>query len=284
MTRWNYQSDLILRESFYTRGITGELEKIAIPSTVDFRIQYHTRGIQRFTASRIGGIYENCSLLDEATLVVPIPLSQHYLGRGPLLRKLTIITPDSDFEKGTREICIPAETGFCLYDGPSDAERFNLASLAFYPRGSRTLGSLLNVDDSADRVYSEPIVLIKQKGAEHWTTTPLSEIAGASSSDLERYATQEWVKKQGFLTEHQSLADYATQQWVKSQGYLTTITLDSYATTTQLAAKLDTARFDELFEKVNIGTEAAPVWAIRAKLGFFSDDFEIGRASCRERV
>ncbi|MCD8081084.1 MAG: hypothetical protein LUF04_11975 [Bacteroides sp.] len=40
-----------------------------------------------------------------------------------------------------------------------------------------------------------------------------------------------------------------------------------------LEKKMERADFDELFEKVNIGTSAHPVWAIRAKLGLYSDSF-----------
>ena len=36
---------------------------------------------------------------------------------------------------------------------------------------------------------------------------------------------------------------------------------------------LTKAAFDDLFEKVNIGTSAAPVYAIKAKYGFYTDDF-----------
>ena len=61
--------------------------------------------------------------------------------------------------------------------------------------------------------------------------------------DLTGYATESWVTSQGYLTEHQSLADYAlkseipsldgyaTQTWVSSQGYITSIP-DTYATKT----------------------------------------------------
>ena len=40
-------------------------------------------------------------------------------------------------------------------------------------------------------------------------------------ADLTGYATEDWVKQQGYLTEHQSLAGYATESWVKEQNYLT---------------------------------------------------------------
>ena len=41
----------------------------------------------------------------------------------------------------------------------------------------------------------------------------------------------------------------------------------------ELDSKLDAARFEELFEKVNIGTSSAPVWAIRAKYGLYTESF-----------
>ena len=40
-----------------------------------------------------------------------------------------------------------------------------------------------------------------------------------------------------------------------------------------LDGKLDAATFDDLFEKVNIGTTSAPKYAIRAKYGLYSDGF-----------
>lgn len=40
-----------------------------------------------------------------------------------------------------------------------------------------------------------------------------------------------------------------------------------------LDSKLNKSTFDELFEKVNIGTASAPVYAIKAKFGLYSDSF-----------
>ena len=39
-------------------------------------------------------------------------------------------------------------------------------------------------------------------------------------ADLTGYATEQWVKDQGYLTEHQSLEGYATEGWVENQNYL----------------------------------------------------------------
>ena len=67
---------------------------------------------------------------------------------------------------------------------------------------------------------------------------------------LDGYATEEWVTKQGYLTEHQdlstyakkadipSLEGYATEQWVTSKNYLTSHqSLEDYATKEQLSTK-----------------------------------------------
>ena len=67
---------------------------------------------------------------------------------------------------------------------------------------------------------------------------------------LEGYATEEWVTKQGYLTEHQdlstyakkadipSLEGYATEQWVTNKGYLTTHqSLEDYAKKADLSTK-----------------------------------------------
>lgn len=91
---------------------------------------------------------------------------------------------------------------------------------------------------------------------------------------LAGYATESWVNAQGFLTQHQSLAGYATESWVNDQNFATQDALGDYYNKTQidtaLGNKLDTATFDDLFAKVNLGTTAAPVWAIKAKYNLYS--------------
>ena len=69
---------------------------------------------------------------------------------------------------------------------------------------------------------------------------------------LDGYATEEWVTKQGYLTEHQdlstyakkadipSLEGYATEQWVTSKNYLTSHqSLEAYAKKAELSTKAD---------------------------------------------
>ena len=80
-----------------------------------------------------------------------------------------------------------------------------------------------------------------------WTGTEWDKLGG--NVNLTGYATQAWVKEQGYLTEHQPLTDYAkttevesaistavanmaTQTWVEEQGYAKTEDLvDSYSKT-----------------------------------------------------
>lgn len=88
---------------------------------------------------------------------------------------------------------------------------------------------------------------------------------------LSGYATQQWVQQQGYLTQHQSLSGYATQSWVtlSIQTAVAGFASQSFVQNNYLSK----ATFDELFEKVNIGTEQSPVYVIHAKLGLYSDSF-----------
>lgn len=91
---------------------------------------------------------------------------------------------------------------------------------------------------------------------------------------LSSYATQSWVASQGYLTQHQSLASYATQSWVLEQISALNIgsggDIDLSEVDNKLNLKLDKSTFDDLFEKVNLGTDAAPKWAIKAKYNFYT--------------
>lgn len=96
--------------------------------------------------------------------------------------------------------------------------------------GATTLGGLNNVVAAADEVSAAAKVLVREAGAASWSLKNLSDIVGLDTAALStylsnnHYATQQWVRLQGYLTEHQSLADYAKKTWVQAQGYLTAIT------------------------------------------------------------
>ncbi len=96
--------------------------------------------------------------------------------------------------------------------------------------GATTLGGLNNVVAAADEVSAAAKVLVREAGAAAWSLKNLSDIVGLDTAALStylsnnHYATQQWVRLQGYLTEHQSLADYAKKTWVQAQGYLTAIT------------------------------------------------------------
>lgn len=57
-----------------------------------------------------------------------------------------------------------------------------------------------------------------------WVNTPMASLR----PDLTGYATETWVKSQGYLTQHQSLAGYATQDWVEGKGYALASDLNKY--------------------------------------------------------
>lgn len=74
-----------------------------------------------------------------------------------------------------------------------------------------------------------------------------------------------------YLTSH----GYATQSWVLEQINALNIgsggsDVDLSEFDKKLSKKLDKAAFDDLFEKVNLGTDEAPKWAIKAKYSFYT--------------
>ncbi len=103
--------------------------------------------------------------------------------------------------------------------------------------------------------------LAKKSNVGH--THQISDITDLQTQ-LNDYATEQWVENKGYLTSHQSLDDYAkkteipslngyaTEQWVNSKGYLTSHqdltdyakktdipNMDGYATKTELSTKQD---------------------------------------------
>lgn len=77
------------------------------------------------------------------------------------------------------------------------------------------------------------------------------------------------------------IADGANALTVAGSGNaVTTATLSGHTITlTKGETFITKATFDDLFEKVNVGTTSSPVYAIRAKYGFYSDGFISAKGS-----
>lgn len=50
--------------------------------------------------------------------------------------------------------------------------------------------------------------------SDYYTKSEIDAALENIDVDLTGYATEDWVKEQGYLTEHQSLTGYATESWV----------------------------------------------------------------------
>ena len=225
--------------------------------------------------------------------------------------------------------------------------------------GASKLGELMNVSSDADIVHATDKILTLSAGDNLWKLSDLSDMVGldenalfdyltrnsyAKKSDipsLSGYATESWVKQQGYLTQHQDLSDYAKKDDIPTNvsafnndaNYATVSDLDNridalvngapaaYDTLKEIAdvlsknvdsiddiitalgnkvnqsdfddtitdintsidnlskelgLKLDASIFNDLFEKVEI---SKGVWAIKAKLGLFSDSFISAKGS-----
>ncbi len=99
-----------------------------------------------------------------------------------------------------------------------------------------TLGGLANVDDTADNVLTEDVVLFKGINATHWTLRALSTL-GINEEKLQTYLETNKYVTQTFLTDNKYL-------------------------TKQAADELYMPISEILWERVNVGTEDNPQWAV----------------------
>lgn len=123
--------------------------------------------------------------------------------------------------------------GFIKGDIAEQKDLMNLLTTIESGLTAEQIALLVNADDKLDEVQTAIAELDITK-----ITAALSEKANISDvytkeevdnlfenievdADLTGYATEDWVKEQGYLTEYQSLAGYATESWVKEQNYLT---------------------------------------------------------------
>ncbi len=101
--------------------------------------------------------------------------------------------------------------------------------------------------------------------------------------DLTSYATQQWVKNQGYLKDGDLRLEEILnrtditrlENLIKKAAPKDHTHVISEVTGLQdvLDDKLDGSIFSDLFEKVNIGSEESPRWAIKAKYGLYTDQF-----------
>lgn len=124
----NYKSDFILRERF--RNASGDI--VALPD-VDFTLEYQTRHGHRFTASRTGGKYENCTPDGDALLVI---FKDHGLCEGTLCRELHLCLINDLMPDGLQNVYYPEKINVELWHLATDTEGvIECDTLAAYTRG-----------------------------------------------------------------------------------------------------------------------------------------------------
>lgn len=124
----NYKSDFILRERF--RNASGDI--VALPD-VDFTLEYQTKHGHKFTASRIGGKYENCTPDGDALLVI---FKDHGLCEGALCRELHLCLINDLMPDGLQNVYYPEKINVELWHLATDTEGvIECDTLAAYTRG-----------------------------------------------------------------------------------------------------------------------------------------------------
>lgn len=120
--RKNFRSDFTIEETFYAEsGQNNGLVPTAVPQY--FRIDYFTpRSKAKFTCSRNGETFHNCSLSQGGNSVICcLSLSRKFIGAGPLLKVVRTSENDSRFPDSLRNDELISSTGIDLWAGPSDA-------------------------------------------------------------------------------------------------------------------------------------------------------------------
>lgn len=126
----NYKSDFVLRESFV--DITGKA--VPLPTDIDFTLRYWTQHGSEYTASRQGGVYQNCAPEDGGTLLVFF--KAHNLCEGELHHELHLQLDNEAFEGGVQNVFYPADLHILLWDKASSTDRLTSSVLADYTRGN----------------------------------------------------------------------------------------------------------------------------------------------------
>ena len=154
---------------------------------------------------------------------------------------------------------IPTSTwGYIRGDISEQKDLMNLLTTIESGLTAEQIALLVNADDKLDELQTA-IAELEQKSLADMTeiNAVLDKKADAADvytkeevdnlfenievdADLTGYATEEWVKQQGYITEHQSLDGYATESWVKEQNYLTEHqSLDNYYTKSEVDTAIE---------------------------------------------
>lgn len=124
----NYKSDFVLRERF--RNASGDI--VALPD-VDFTLEYQTKHGRKFTASRTGGKYENCTPDGDALLVI---FKDHGLCEGELYRELHLCLINDLMPDGLQNVYYPEKINVQLWHLATDTDGvIECDALAAYTRG-----------------------------------------------------------------------------------------------------------------------------------------------------
>lgn len=131
--------------------------------------------------------------------------------------------------------------GFIKGDIAEQKDLMNLLTTIESGLTAEQIALLVNADDKLDEVQTAiaeleqksladmteiNAVLDKKADADAvYTKEEVDEAIQNIDVNITGYATEDWVKQQGYLTEHQSLDGYATESWVKEYiGELHTMT------------------------------------------------------------
>lgn len=125
----HYRDDFVLRERF--RDGSGSL--VALPDRVDFELRYWVKHNREFVASRIGGVYSNCTPDGDALLVI---FKDHNLCEGTLKHDLHLRLVNDLMPDGVQNVYYPEDMAVQLWHLPGDTDGvIESDMLAAYTRG-----------------------------------------------------------------------------------------------------------------------------------------------------
>ena len=125
----HYRDDFVLRERF--RDGSGSL--VPLPDGVDFELRYWVKHNREFVASRIGGVYSNCTPDGDALLVI---FKDHNLCEGTLKHDLHLRLVNDLMPDGVQNVYYPEDMAVQLWHLPGDSDGVIESDLlAAYTRG-----------------------------------------------------------------------------------------------------------------------------------------------------